>query len=226
MTGYIIGITLGSMSVSVFIYFFIKDLWKKKSLRTLVKDIGRTAEEKINSDISIWAKHTNNKFIKSSIYKYANNMVFEADSVLITKQAIIVIEIKSIKGKVIGSANDDHWKKVTENSEYNITNAIKQNDKHIKHIVNMTNFKLPIISLIIFSNRTSLVEIQDIPLHALITKHVELYSTLDKIAGSLPSRLTDIEVKNVYKTISSFKTNKKEDIFLHKRITEGGSQWK
>jgi len=41
------------------------------------------------------------------VYKYNENKVFEVDSILVTKEVIIVVEIKSINGGIKGDANDD-----------------------------------------------------------------------------------------------------------------------
>lgn len=222
MSSYIWGISIGSIVILAGITILIIWSWKNKATSRLIKKLGATAEESINSDIKIWAKHTKNKFIPATLFKYGENMVFEVDSVLITNRALIVIEIKSIKGGIEGSGQDMSWKKVLGQTKHDITNPIIQNDKHIKHIVKMTDFKIPTISLIVYSNRVSYINVKNIPSHAVVIKQSDLFDTLDEINKSLPISLSDEQVKNVYSKIKSFKATKREDIQLHKNITQKG----
>ena len=226
MLGYFAGIVIGSIVVLLGISFLIYLFIKKGSKKRLIKKLGTKAEVEINKDISIWAKHTNNKFIPSTLFKYGENKVFEVDSILITDKALIVIEIKSIKGKIEGKATDKNWEKVLGTVRHPITNPIFQNDKHIEHIVNMTNNKIPTVSLIVFSNRSSSIDIKDIPLHVVITRHVELFDTLDEINKSLSPVLNEDAKIKIYKAIKSFKARNREDKKLHKNITTGGKKWK
>lgn len=212
----IFGSILLLMLFAIAIYF----IYQKRSQINLRRRLGRTAEEKINADISAWAKHTRNKFIPPNIFSYEENKVFEVDSILITSEALIVIEIKSIHGAVEGNANNEYWTKRTANNTFNITNPIKQNDKHISHIIKMTGVKVPTISLIVFSDKATYVNVADQPSHVIVIKHNELFKTLDKLSVDLPTKLTAEDKHEFYKLINSFKANRKGKN-LHKRITKG-----
>ena len=221
MIGYILGMTFGGLILAIAMSFLIYYAWKKRSIKRIIKRIGTAAEVTINNDIKIWAKHTKNKFIDANIFKYNKNKVFEVDSILITNKALIVIEIKSIKGGIEGSASAPKWQKVLGEAKHDITNPIIQNDRHISHIVKMTNEKIPTISLIIFSNRASYINVNGKPPHVVVTKHADIFDVLDNINKSLPEIMNDDEIKHVYRNIISHKTTRKQDIVLHKKITTG-----
>lgn len=226
--GFIIGVTFGTIAtaaaIGVLIYFYIK----KRSLKKLIKDIGQKAEDKINRDLKIWAKHTNNKFIGASLYSYNENKVFEVDSIIVTSQALIVIEIKSINGGIKGDATQDKWTKVLGEKRHEISNPVKQNKKHIDHILKMLKTKLPVISLIIFSNKAKFIDVSNTESHVIITKHADVYDVLDNITASLPVALSDNDVKSITQKIKTFRTTTRKDVDLHKTITgqKRGSTWK
>lgn len=219
--GFILGTILGSF-VLIFIssaYLFF--VFKKKSLKKLIKKLGSKTEEQVNADLKIWARHTGNKFIGSSVFHYDENKVFETDSILITQEAIIVVEIKSINGGIKGDANEDNWVKILGDKNFSITNAIKQNEKHIQHIVKMIDLKVPIVSLIIYSNKTKFIDIKNIPSHALVIRHADAFETLDKLTISLTPKLSEDNIKTINSKIKSF-IAKKEGLNLHKKITSFG----
>lgn len=222
MTSYIVGIALGSLIIVAAIILLIIVLFKRKSSEKLVKEIGRTSEELINKDISSWAKITKNRFINSALFKYNENMFFEVDSILITDKAIIVIEIKSIKGVVKGDARADTWTKILGDQQFPITNPIKQNDKHISHIEKMTNMKVPTISLIVYSNRTSHVDVNNIPSYAGVIRHSELFETLDGVNKVLKPRLNEDEMKMIEKSIRKYEATSSADKKRFQEIIKGG----
>ncbi len=219
MTGLYVGMGLGSTAI-IFFLLIVGYFWhKNRSLKKLTRKLGQSAEVIINNDIATWAKHTKNKFLKASLYQYDINKVFEADGILVTDKGLIVVEIKSIKGEIHGSAKNPFWTKQMGQKQHRTSNPIIQNDKHIEHIMKMTNIKVPIVSLIIYSNRTESIKITDKPEHVVLIRHSELFNSLDKINSVLESKLTDYHVKKLYNKIKSFRTNSSKDIKLHKIIT-------
>ena len=226
MAGYILGITIGTITIFFGLVLLFMWLFNKRSTNKLIKKIGTAAEVKINADLKIWAKHTNNRFIPNSIYSYGENKVFEVDSILITSKALIVIEVKSIKGGIEGDALNPTWNKVLGTVRHDITNPVTQNDKHIDHIVKMTQLKIPTVSLIIYSNRAQYIKVENIPSHTVVTKHSELFDVLDEINISLEQVLNEDEVKDIWTNIKSFRTTKSKDVKLHRRITLGKLNFK
>lgn len=223
MTKYIVGMIVGGIVITIGIGFWIWYAVKNHNFKKSIQRIGQSAEEQINADIKVWAKKTKNKFLPASLYAYDENKVFEVDSILLTDKALIIVEIKSIKGEIIGNSIDQYWIKKLGEEKYKITNPITQNDKHIEHIVRMTDIKIPTISLIIFSDRAKSLKITGTPTYAAVIRHSELFETLDEINIELPKKLSDDDMNQVISSIKKYRANDKKNIALHKRITRGGA---
>ncbi len=219
MTRLYIGMIFGSLVILVITGILTYFWFKNRSLKRLTKKLGQSAETIINGDIATWAKHTNNKYIKASLYAYEKNMVFEVDGILVTNKGIIVVEIKSIKGEIHGDAASPQWIKQMGQKQHPTGNPIIQNDKHINHIMAMTQIKVPIVSLIVYSNRAESIKISNQPGHVVLIRHSELFNSLDKINSVLESKLSDQQVKKLYNKIKSFRSHKPKDVKLHKAIT-------
>lgn len=221
MTGYIVGMSFGSIAIAIALVFLAIHLWRKRSSEKLIRQIGRTSEEMINKDIKSWAQITKNRFIGSTLFKYGEEKFFEVDSILITSKALIVIEIKSIKGGISGDANAETWVKTLGPNQFPLTNPIKQNDRHIDHIEKMIKIKAPTISLVIYSNRALSLDIKNTPSHVAVIRHSELFDTLDSINNTLPEKISDEEIKLIEKSIKKYAVTKKEDVQKFEEIIKG-----
>lgn len=222
MTGYYIGMAFGSLLLLLGAVVIFRIVIKNRDFKRMIKRIGQTAEKQINDDIAVWCKKTNNIFIPASLFKYNENKLFEVDGIIVTPKALIVVEIKSIKGSVQGDANLPVWKKTTDNQVYDLSNPIMQNDKHIEHIMTMIKAQVPTLSLIVYSNRTSNVEVVNTPSHVIVTRHANLFDILDEIELSLPVRIDQYDMKTIASGIKQYRTNKKSDIQAHKNIATQG----
>lgn len=222
MIAYIIGITFGSLALLVGLVILIIYEIKNRSFKNTIKRIGQTAEDQINGDLKVWARHTKNLFIPNNLYSYNKNMVFEVDSILVTSKALIVIEIKSINGGVRGKAEDQKWTKVLGEVTHEITNPIIQNEKHIEHLIKMTNIKVPTISLIVYSDRAEFLDVKNTPGHVVVIRHAKLFETLDTIMDSLPEKLNSDKMQAIVNSIKAHRATDKPSIKLHKDITQKG----
>ncbi len=208
-------------------YLFVKNRVYNK----LIKRVGVIAEQAINSDISLWARYTRNKFIPSSLFRYQQNNesnqkngenyqtnFFEVDSLVLTDRALIVVEIKSIKGGIRGSAKDQMWTKIADKSTFSIKNAVLENDQHIKHIRSMLSERIPMISLIVFSNKATFIDLTDLPSHVVVTKHTDIFNTLDEINHSLEPTIDKETKRKIIRKLKAHITNKSRDWIMHEQI--------
>lgn len=218
MAGYIIGVSISTLIIlSIFglwIYYWIK---KNKKDNELVKK-GKMTEKLVNEKLSLWANINDSLHIPSTMFKYDKNKIFEVDSILLTTRALICIEVKNINAnKIYGAGNEKEWVKVVGPNKFMIKSPIMQNDKHIDHIVKMTNIKMPIVSLIIFDSLSCKeLEIKDIPSHVLVIRSNELDSTLEGISASLIPKISKNEIERMYEKLVEHQTmDKKDQDLLH-----------
>ena len=212
-TPYIIGISLSStlMLLLTFSLFFL--YFRKQKKKTTVKKQGQIFEENLNQKIQFWAYKNNGMFIPNTIFKYHGTKLFEVDGILITQRALIIIEAKSIHAHaIIGKGNEKNWIKVLGVNRYPIKSPILQNDNHLNHIVEMTQMKLPMVSLVVFDVQgCSTLEISDVPAHVLVITSDEIQDTLEQIKNFLIPKITSQEVQNVYFKLMDHKTDEPED---------------
>ena len=93
-----------------------------------------------------------------------------------------------------------------------IKSPIMQNNKHIDHIVKMTNIKLPTVSLIIFDSISCKeVNINNVPSHAIVIRSNELNQTLEGIMTALIPKISKNEIETMLEKLKEHQTNDKKD---------------
>lgn len=218
MNWYVLGIILGSICTLTFILVLFFKWLTQGEFKSSVKRFKETFEEQVNSDIKIWAKNKKSRFIPTSYFKYNKKRIFKTDAILIIKQCLVVIKIKSIAGDIEGDAQKIRWTTNISNQKYSIISPILQNENKINHLMRMINMKIPTISIVVLSNKVNYISVINIPNHVLITKHVNLFHTLDELASTLPSKLKSHEIKLVQSSINFFKIKKKQFMKLYHKL--------
>ena len=103
-----------------------------------------------------------------------NGETSEIDLLFITQKGIFVIESKNYSGWIFGSDKDQYWTQMLPNKQKNrFYNPIKQNQTHIKWLQNYLNEKIPVYSLIVFSERCELKQIEIGTEHTAVCKRDE-----------------------------------------------------
>ncbi len=213
MVGYILGVIFSSLiMVAIFVLWLV--FWIKRNYRqNELSKKGLMTEQAVNEKLSLWANINDALYIPSSMFKYDKNKIFEVDGILLTTRALICVEVKNINAqKIYGSGNEKEWVKVLGQNKHMIKSPIMQNDKHIDHIVKMTNIKMPIVSLIIFDGLACKeLEIENVPGHVLVRRTNEIDTTLESIKSMLIPKIPKSEIEKMYEKLMEFKTDDKKD---------------
>ncbi len=210
---YIFGVVF-SLIIMFALLFAILFFWfKKKSKENELSKKGKMTEMMINEKLGLWANINDALYIPSSMYKYERNKIFEVDGILLTTRALICIEVKNINAKrIYGTGNEKEWVKEVGNNKYMIKSPIMQNNKHIDHIVKMTNIKLPTVSLIIFDSISCKeININNVPSHAIVIRSNELNQTLEGIMTALIPKISKNEIETMFEKLKEHQTNDKKD---------------
>ncbi|MBR2848991.1 MAG: NERD domain-containing protein [Mycoplasmataceae bacterium] len=213
MVGFVIGISISLILITTLFFIWIFFRIKKKSKENELVKKGKMTELAINEKLSLWANINDSLFIPATMFKYNNNKIFEVDGILLTTRALICVEVKNINANLIyANGNEKEWVKVIGQNKHLIKSPILQNDKHIDHIVKMTDIKMPIISLIIFDSiSTKEIDIKNIPSHVLIIKSNELDTTMEGIVSSLIPKISRREIEKMYEKLMEHQTTSKKD---------------
>ncbi|MDK2819979.1 MAG: NERD domain-containing protein [Mycoplasmataceae bacterium] len=209
---YIIGISISMLFIlALLIFFFVRFLNKRMPKESYTDKLGREAENKINKIIKSWADRNNAHYISSSMFKYDKNKIFEVDGILITARALIIVEIKNINGVIEGKGLEKTWFKILGTKRHEIRNPIIQNEKHIEHILAITKLKVPMLSLIVFDNRTEALNCSDVPPHVIVIKVNDLETSLNEINDQLMPKINMAEIQQIYYSLSEHVTSEPED---------------
>ncbi|MBN3534471.1 nuclease-related domain-containing protein [Mycoplasma procyoni] len=213
-------ITFGAVfTLAFFISLLVIKLKYGKNL-SIQERLGKEAEIRINESLSSWASKNQSFFIPSALYKYNKNQLFEVDGILLTPKVVYVIEIKSINGVIKGNSEDQKFKKIIAKKEYEIANPIKQNDKHIEHIKRMLNGNFPVISLIIYTERTESIEVINKPSHVALIKENAIQETLYDISSKLENKFSEQTLQSLKNSIEENITKDRKDYITLKRFSE------
>lgn len=213
MAGYIVGVVISLVLMSaIFGWWFF--LWiKKNSKENELAKKGKLTEKTVNEKLALWANINNSLFVEATMFKYDKNKIFEVDGILLTSRALICVEIKNINAeKIYGNGNEKEWVKVMGQNKHMIKSPILQNDRHIEHIIKMTNIKMPIISLIIFDAISCKeLDIENVPNHVLVRKSNEIDETLKSIESALIPKISKGEIEKMYESLMQHQTTDKKD---------------
>lgn len=129
----------------------------------------------------------------------------EIDVMFICQKGIFVFESKNYSGWIFGNEDDQQWTScLSGGKKYRFYNPIKQNRTHIKWLdryINRGSVKVPLFSIIVFSERCELKKItvhsQDIP----VIKRDKTAKTVKKIWDSASDVLSDAQVEQLYQRL-------------------------
>ncbi len=213
MNLYIVGVVISFIIMFAILGVILFFWFKRKSEENEMTKKGKMTEMMINEKINLWSNINDALYVPSSMYKYDKNKIFEVDGILLTTRALICIEVKNINAtRIYGSGNEKEWVKELGNNKYMIKSPIMQNNKHIDHIVKMTNMKLPTVSLIVFDSIScKQIDINNIPSHVIITKSNEINQTLEAIMSALIPKISKNEIEKMFEKLKEHQTNDKKD---------------
>ncbi|UVD81956.1 NERD domain-containing protein [Mycoplasma iguanae] len=182
------------------------------SQKSEIYKIGKLAEVEISQKLEKWAQVNNSIWIDGSLYKINKNILFEIDGILITSRAVIVVEMKSMSGTLLGIGNQPKLIKKIHDKEFEINNPIIQNEKHIDHILNVINKRgIPILSMIIYADRIKALRVSHVPEHVLLIKESEISDTMWEVYKNLKITMSKQDMKKLQLKILAAQTKNKKD---------------
>ena len=145
-----------------------------------------------------------------------NNGTSQIDHILIGKKGVFVIETKDYNGIIYGEEYSREWTQVINLKKNKFYNPIRQNYGHIKSLEKYITRKNIFISLIVFTNKSTLKKIKtDTPVIQLkkLKKFIRKYKS--------DNNLTKEEIDNIYNLIRKNNIDSKRERKKHvKRIVK------
>lgn len=179
--------------------FFIT-LFSHGNLRNMNEYIGKRGEDLINNELSrldlpgLSGMTLNNLYIPKG-----DGSTTEIDLVFITEKGIFVIESKNYSGWIFGNENDQYWTATLPNGQKNrFYNPVKQNRSHIRWLKNYLQMDPPIYSLIIFSDRCELKQINCYSSDMSVIHRKDMASEINRVMYQSPNFYSPTETEQIY----------------------------
>ena len=107
------------------------------------------------------------------------------------------MECKNYSGIVTGKIKDNEWTQSFPNGTVrNFYNPVMQNETHIKFLKKYLNDKIPLFSLIVFSEKCTLKNFRQSK-HTFIIRRDELAETLNQIFRNNNDVLSKSDIKSI-----------------------------
>ncbi len=136
----------------------------KLPYRTIKKDSGRYGEYLTYKRLNDFEKK-GSKFLFNLYIPMANDKTTEIDVLMISPKGLFAFESKNYSGWIFGSETQKYWYQTLptgrgESHKEKFYNPVMQNRNHIKHLKSLIGENYPIHSIIVFSERCTLKDIQ------------------------------------------------------------------
>jgi len=142
------------------------------------------------------------KVLRNLYVPKTNRETSEIDVVFICQKGIFVIESKNYSGWVFGDEKSAYWTVMLPNREKNrFYNPILQNRTHLKWLGQYLDGKVPLFSIIVFSERCELkkVTVESSDIHVI--KRDRLYATVRNIWDESDDVLDENKAAAVYEKL-------------------------
>lgn len=173
---------------------------------SLSHDLGKLGEYLTYTHLKRFEKD-GAKFLFNVYIPKWNGETTEIDVLMISKKGIFVLESKNYSGWIFGSENQKNWcqtlpaGKGKSHKEY-FYNPIMQNQSHIRHLQAWIGKPVLTHSIIVFSKRCTLKNIEVTSAGIQVIKRNEIASVISKIYKTTPDdQLSEAEISALYQKL-------------------------
>lgn len=144
------------------------------------------------------------KFLFNIFVPKENDETSEVDVLMICKKGIFVFESKNYSGWIFGSENQKNWYQTLpagrgRSHKEHFYNPIMQNRSHIKHLKAFLGEQMPMRSIIVFSDRCTLKNIQIHSNDICVINRYNVAPVISAICNQIPNNvLTDSDITEIY----------------------------
>lgn len=155
-------------------------------------------------------ENSGGKFLFNLYVPKENNETTEVDVLLICPKGLFVFECKNFGGWIFGNEAQKKWTQTLplgrgrSHKEY-FYNPIMQNASHIRHLKNLVGKSIPMRSVIVFSDRSTLKNVTINSDDVSVINHDSIVSVVAQICNQTPTDIfTQTEIDNIYTKLYPF----------------------
>ena len=171
--------------------------------------LGRSGEDAVASKLQ-WADiFGRDGMILQNVYVPAGNgKTSEIDLLYITAKGILVIESKNYSGFIFGNDKQREWTSTLyagknfvgfkQVEKHHFYNPVWQNQTHINCLKRYIGNDVPMLSIIVFSDRCELKDVKLSSENTVICHKRDLSSEIKQLWKTLPDVYTNLQVTGIY----------------------------
>lgn len=180
---------------------------------------GRNGEYQIYKQIQNY-ENVGGKFLFNCYLPKENGGTTEIDVLLIKSNGIVVFESKNYSGWIFGDEKAKNWTQTLpqgrgrSHKEY-FFNPIIQNKVHIKWLRNLVGHEIPLYSIIAFSERCTLKNVNVISKDVQVINRQFVLSAVEQVGKMQSSKLSMEEINEIYNKLYRFTQLSEEQKLQH-----------
>lgn len=163
------------------------------------------------------------KFLFNTYIPKKNGETTEIDVLMICRKGIFVFESKNYSGWIFGSENQKNWYQTLpkgrgRSHKKTFYNPIMQNRSHIKHLKAFLGNQIPMWSIIVFSDRCTLKNIQIRSNNISVINRYNIAPVVSNICNQFPyDSLSDSDIMMIYNKLYPY--TQVDEIVKRKHVT-------
>lgn len=181
----------------------------KAPLSSLKYDAGKYGEYLIYEHLRHF-EDTGGKFLFNLLIPKENAEITEIDVVLICQNGLLVFESKNFSGWIFGNDTQKNWTQTLPQGRWGVHkekfyNPIMQNASHIKHLRRIVGENAPIFSIVVFSDRCTLMDVTIKSCDVPVINRSNVSAVVAQICDSTqPDAYTETEINDIYNKLYHF----------------------
>lgn len=156
------------------------------------------------------------RFLFNTYIPKENGETSEIDVILIHKKSIFVFESKNYSGWIFGDEKQHKWTQVLpkgkgKSKKERFYNPIMQNKSHIKHLKKIIGEDIPVVSVIVFSDRCTLKKVTVISENVSVINRYNILKTVKSICKKMQEdNLNEYKIESIYNKLYPYTQVSKE----------------
>ena len=180
----------------------------QNSFFSLLRDKGKYGEYLTYQHLRKYESY-GTKFLFNIYLPKENGETSEVDVLMISPKGLFVFESKNYSGWIFGSENQLHWYQTLpagrKSHKEQFYNPIMQNQTHIRYLQNVVGSQTPMHSIIVFSDRCTLKNIQLQTHQAAVVNRYDILPVVSAIWDQTPANLlTTNAISKIYDMLYPF----------------------
>ncbi len=208
MIGFVILVLLAIVFIWVNTQYQKQNYYKitGNSLLSVWFDTGKLGEYMIYRYLRNYEK-SGAKFLFNVYIPKSDGTTSEIDLLMITDRGIFVFESKNYSGWIFGNEKSQYWYQTLpagrgKSHKEKFYNPILQNESHIKYLRTFLAGESPIESIIVFSERCTLKQVDYSAERVTVTKRENIESVVYSLyAKATPDILTHMQIDMIYQKL-------------------------